>query len=203
MRLLSRAVTYALAALGLLYLTVTLTPVDIWWARWLAGPWNDPTGEVLIVLGGSRLDNVLIGESSYWRSVYTVRTFHEGKFQRVIFSGGAGTPSVAAMMRDFTSCYGLPGSLLRVEERSESTRENALFTARDLAGVPGRKVLLTSDYHMRRAHAAFAKAGLDVLPHPFPDAIKRAQGWPGRWPVFLELITETVKLVYYTWKGWI
>jgi hypothetical protein len=31
-----------LAALGLLFVVVTLTPLDSWWATRLAGPWDDP-----------------------------------------------------------------------------------------------------------------------------------------------------------------
>jgi uncharacterized SAM-binding protein YcdF (DUF218 family) len=84
-----------------------------------------------------------------------------------------------------------------------STHENALRVAELLARVPGRKILLTSDYHMFRAYRAFKKSGLDVLPRPFPDVRKRADGWTGRWPAFLDLILETTKIGYYRVRGWI
>ena len=64
-------------------------------------------------------------------------------------------------------------------------------------------MLLTSDYHMFRAHRAFKKAGLEVLPKPFPDARKRASEWTGRWPAFLDLVEETLKIGYYYARGWI
>ena len=65
----------------------------------------------------------------------------------------------------------------------------------------GRKVLLTSDYHMFRACRAFRKAGLEVAPRPFPDAGKRAANWLGRWPAFLDEVVETLKIGYYFVRG--
>jgi len=51
-----------------------------------------------------------------------------------------------------------------MEEQSHSTRENALFTATLIHGWPGKKVLLTSDCHVRRARLAFARLGIDTVP---------------------------------------
>jgi len=75
--------------------------------------------------------------------------------------------------------------------------------ARLLNGERTQNALLTSDYHMFRAHRAFTKAGLAVAPRPFPDAIKRSQNWENRWPVFVELCNETAKICYYYIRGWI
>src|SRR5215813_5065330 len=55
-----------LAGLGLLVVLVTMTPLVSWWAGALAGPWEDPAGDVLIVLGGSLLADGVMGPSSYW-----------------------------------------------------------------------------------------------------------------------------------------
>jgi uncharacterized SAM-binding protein YcdF (DUF218 family) len=68
---------------------------------------------------------------------------------------------------------------------------------------PGKKVLLTSDYHMFRAFRAFRKTGLQVEPRPFPDAYKRINKWNLRWPVFLDLCLEASKTGYYRMRGWI
>ena len=65
------------------------------------------------------------------------------------------------------------------------------------------KVLLTSDYHMYRAHRVFAKQGIQVEPRPIPDVLKRGAGWRGRWPAFLDLLTESAKILYYRARGWI
>ena len=193
-----------LGGLGLLVVLVTATPLVSWWAGILAGPWEDPNGDVLIVLGGSLLGDGLMGQSSYWRSVYALRAWQEGKFHRIVISGGGPEGhSVARAMGDFLEHHGVPRTTIEIETQSKSTHENALRVAELLAGVPGRKVLLTSDYHVLRAHRAFKKVGLDVLPRPFPDARKRASGWAGRWPVFLDLVEETIKIGYYRARGWI
>ncbi len=199
-----RLLCSGLAGLGLLVLLVTVTPLVSWWAGVLAGPWEDPNGDILIVLGGSLLGDGVMGPSSYWRSTYAVRAWGERSFYRVVVSGGgpAGT-SIAEPMRDFLECRGVPRTAIEIEAQSRSTHENALYVAELLAGVSGRKVLLTSDYHMFRAHRAFKKAGLEVLPRPFPDARKRASNWSGRWPAFLDLVEETIRIVYYYARGWI
>ena len=56
---------------------------------------------------------------------------------------------------------------------------------------------------MYRAYRTFRKPGLDVVPVPFPDAIKRGLFWQGRWPAFLDLVVESAKILYYRVRGWI
>jgi len=199
-----RLLGWLLTLLGLLVVVATLTPLDAWWAKHLAGSWNDPPGEVLIVLGGSRTspDGIIMWDS-YLRSLYAVRAYRERSFALVVVSGGTGSPTVASSMRDFMGSQGVPASVLRVEERSRSTRENAQYVSEMLKATPGRKVLLTSDYHMYRAVRAFRKAWLEVVPHPVPDAFKRSGTLEGRWPAFLDLARESVKIVYYRMRGWI
>ena len=190
-----------LAALGLLLVLITCTPAVIWYAGLLAGPWTDARGHVLIVLGGGAIDDGIIGESSYWRSVYAVLAWRQGGFQEILLSGEA--PIVDPMKR-FLISEGVPESAIRLESRSRTTRENALFTRSLLAsGTPRKLVLLTSDYHMHRAWRAFRAAGLDTVPRPFPDARKRGQNWQWRWSVFLELVAESGKIVYYYARGWL
>jgi uncharacterized SAM-binding protein YcdF (DUF218 family) len=198
-----RVLEAGLAGLGLLLILVTVTPLVSWWAGVLAGPWDDPNGDVLIVLGGSLLENGLMGQSSYWRSVYALRAWRQGTFHRIVISGGPPHYSTAQPMRDFLESQGVPRDTIQIETQSTSTRENALRVAELLARVPGRKVLLTSDYHTFRAYHAFKKAGLEVLPRPFPDVRKRANGWAGRWPAFLDLALESIKIGYYRARGWI
>ena len=151
----------------------------------LAGPWYGAKGDTLIVLGGSVLDNGFAGQSSYWRSMYAVLAYHSGGFRSIVISGGALDNPVSVAMEHLLVCSGVPADIIRTERESRSTRENARYTARLLAGDGSRKVLLTSDYHMYRASRAFAKAGLRVMPSPFPDALKSGQSRLGRWPVFL------------------
>jgi len=200
----ARFVSRILAAIGLLFIVVTFTPIDDWWANYLSGAWNDPTGEVLVVLGSDTLKDS-IGLSSYWRSVYAVRAWKHGGFRTVVVSGGGngGQPTIAEQMRDFMVSQGVPAAAIRVETESHSTHENALKAKPLLDQLTGRKILLTSDYHMFRAYRAFRKVGIDVQPSPFPDSLKQSASWAGRWPAFLGLCTETTKIAYYFIRGWI
>ncbi len=196
-----------LAALGLLLVLVTVTPLVYWVGTALGSgdtePANQP-GDVLIVLSASRMsDDGILAQDSYLRALYALRVYRHGGIQQILVSGDGRRAPVAMAIRDFLQSNGVPGNLIQVETASRNTRENALYTARLLASVPGRKVLLTSDYHMFRACRAFAKAGLQVFPHPIPDVEKRASRWRGRWPAFVDLVGEAVRIGYYFVRGWI
>jgi uncharacterized SAM-binding protein YcdF (DUF218 family) len=197
-----RLTVRALAALGLLFVLVSVTPLTSWWARRLSGEWLQPKGDTLIVLGGSMLDGGTIGASSYWRAVYGMRAWRSGEFRRVVVAGGGEFP-VSVAIKQFLVCEAVPADIVTVETTSHNTRENALNVAKLLSGDTSRKVLLTSDYHMYRASRAFAKAGVAITTMPFPDAIKQSERWRGRWPAFLLLCDETVKIAYYRLRGWI
>ena len=202
MRMMRRLIATLLIGASLLVFAVTFTPLVPWWARRLAGPWNDPSGDVLIVLAGSGLEDGVLGESSYLRAIYAARAYRQAPYAKVVVSGG-GPAHPAAAMRDFLIFQGIPAERIVVENAATSTRENALFVKQLLAQNPNRKVLLTSDYHMYRAQRAFAKAGLATVPHPFPDAIKRSASRTERWPIFFDLLSEAAKSAYYYLRGWI
>ncbi len=192
---------------ALVFLLLQIVPAAPWVALWLSEDWPAPKGDVLIVLGADQLGDGTIGLGSYWRCVYGVRTWRQGGFRKVVFSAGPGgypeSGSLAAEMGRFSAALGIPPSAILLEERSTSTRENALFTAALLRNEPGPKVLVTSEFHMRRALGCFRKVGLDVKPVPHPDIGKQWSRWTQRpgcnWAVAVEL----VKLVYYRVQGWI
>jgi uncharacterized SAM-binding protein YcdF (DUF218 family) len=201
----SKLLVALLASLGALVVIVTFTPLVSWWASSLAGRWSDPCGDTLIVLSGAPSEGGVIAESTYWRSAYAVLVYRECGAQKIMLTGGnrtGGTP-VADSMANFLESQGIPQERLVLETRSTSTRENALYTKPLLPHSASQPVLLTSDFHMFRARRAFEKAGIAVQPRPIPDALKRATTWQGRWPAFLDLISETIKIVYYYAHGWI
>jgi uncharacterized SAM-binding protein YcdF (DUF218 family) len=196
----------ACAALGLLVLVITLTPVTRWCSSAMAGTFSNPPtdGAVLVVLGGSVLSDGTIGGSSYWRAVYGVRIWRLGHYEKILVCGGnsAGVP-VATTIRDFMVSQGIPPDAILTETESRSTHENALFAAPILAKLPGKKVLLTSDYHIYRSRLAFEHAGISVTPFAFPDLYKMSLDWKGRWAAFIELCEEFGKIGYYKIRGWI
>jgi uncharacterized SAM-binding protein YcdF (DUF218 family) len=193
--------------LGLLVVLVTATPFDSWMSARLAGPWDNPHGDLLVVLAGSALEGGTIGVSSYWRCVYAVWAFREGGFGKILITGGSSDPAnetpIAVSMQKLIVFLGVPADAVSVETTSTSTRENALHSVPLLLRMPGKKVLLTSDYHMYRALRVFRKAGLDLPGWPYPDTGKMAASWSGRWPAFLEISLELTKIAYYRFEGWI
>lgn len=205
LRVALRAFQWASMALAVLFLVVYWTPLVPWYTSKLMGPWNDAEGDVLIVLANEMHRDNIIGQVSYWRTVYAARVFQTSKFRTIVFTGGpgGGQQSLAKTMGDFVSCYGVPPNRILLEEQSTSTRENAIFTKRLLEKEPGKKVLLTSDYHMFRAVWAFRAAGVEVETHPIPDILKSANNRSQRWGAFIGLTGETAKIAYYWLKGWI
>jgi uncharacterized SAM-binding protein YcdF (DUF218 family) len=197
----------AAAIFLLLLIVLHTTPVVPAIANWLTGDWQDAKGDVLIVLGGDQQNDGTLGLESYWRCVYAVRAYRDGGFRRIVISGGpngySGAMSVARVMADFIAGLGVPREALTLEERSQSTHENALMTVPVVRGWPGTKVLMTSDIHMRRAHASFARAGLDTVPAPIPDIRKRWNSWVDRGPCIWDVGASLLKYGYYTVRGWV
>lgn len=188
-----------------LFLVVHCTPLIPWYARKLAGRQWDPQGDILIVLTADMLPDNLIGGATYWRAVYGVRTYRAGHFRAVVVCGGpgGGTRSLAATAAEFMIANGVPREAIHLEERSTSTRENALFAAQMISSWPGKKVLVTSDVHMFRALRTFRAAGLDVVPCYFPHTLKLYSIPLNRWSLFCGLVQETAKIAYYYARGWI
>jgi uncharacterized SAM-binding protein YcdF (DUF218 family) len=193
-----------LAFLGAAMLVVTFSPFVEWAGRRLAGPWRDPPGEVLVVLGAGVLGDGVLTYSSYVRSHYAIRAYRDGTFRSVVLSGGGGNYGTEAeSMADFLEGNGVPRTAMILESKSHNTYQNVMYAMPLLRPLPGRKILMTSDYHMFRAHHVFQKQGVNIEPRPIPDVLKRGNTWQGRWSAFLDLSLESVKILYYYWKGWI
>lgn len=187
-----------LAVLGLVMVLATATPIDFWWAHAYAGSIDQPKGDVLILLSAANDDNGFISYSSYWRARYALLAWKSGAFKTIVVTGGAG-PGI----RNFLYAEGVPRDALLAEWQSTSTRQNGINTARLVRGMPGKKVLLTSDFHMFRAVRVFRKLGVDVVPAPAPDVMKMSEHWYSRIPGFETMVLETSKIVYYRLHGWI
>jgi len=189
-----------------LILIAQFSPLAPWYARKLAEDWPTPDHGVLIVLTADEQADGIIGGGSYWRAVYAVRTWNSGHFSAIVISGGytSGSKfSLAASVGRFLVAYGVPANKIFLEDRSTSTRENALFTKQIVSSWPGQKVLLTSEFHMFRARRTFEAAGLHVIPCPFPDALKHWDNPINHLPVTAGLLFETAKTIRYWMLGWI
>ncbi len=196
---LSSLLVKAFACLGAFTLFIVVTPAVSWWSNRLSGKWTTEHGENLIVLAGSSLDEAILGDDTYGRCVYAILAYRQGQYQKIVLSG----KDSSLLMRNFLVGHGIPIEMIVTENSSTTTRESALALIPVLKNLKGRNVLLTSDLHMYRANRVVGKVGIPVTPRPFPEGMKRGNNWKGRVSVFFDLIQETVKILYYYWKGWI
>ena len=186
------------AVLGVITILTISTPLVHWWAVATCGPIAQPKGDILIVLSAARDQGGGMSFSSYWRARQAVDAWKAGGFSKVVVSG-KGVPAIT----NFLVAEGIPPSSIIVEDASTSTRENAINTAQLIQNLPGKRVLLTSDFHMFRALRTFRKAGVDAAPMPVPDAIRGSKGWAGRFSALQNLVLENLKIVVYAARGWI
>jgi uncharacterized SAM-binding protein YcdF (DUF218 family) len=187
-----------LAAIGLITVLVMATPIVTWWALAYSGPLERPKGDILILLAAAKDDRGGISFSSYWRARHALLAWQTGGFKKIVISGGEG-PGIL----NFLIVEGVPREAIIAEWRSTSTRENAIETAKLIQDMPGRKVLLTSDFHMYRAVRVFRKLGIEVTPMPVPDVLRSTEHWNGRFPAFETMVGESAKIAYYGLRGWI
>ena len=178
------------------------TPIVSWWALAYSGPAcsgpaGQPKGDVLILLSAAGDDKGGVSFSSYWRARHALLAWQTGGFKTIVISGGGG-PGIL----NYLIAEGMPREVMVAEWRSTSTRENGIETARLIQDMPGKKVLLTSDFHMYRAIRVFRKLGIEVTPMPVPDVLRSAEHWNGRLPAFETMLVESAKIAYYSLRGW-
>lgn len=156
-------------------------------ARLLARPFErTSTGEAradaVVVLGAPlRRDGCLtaVGEE---RVRAGVEVWKRGLARLVCLCGGR-SPGAAheeaeaeAMARRAIE-LGVPSELVRVEARSRSTYENAMYSARLLRAEGVERVwVVTQPFHLRRALHWFRKAGMEPLGWHIQDSIQYEDG---------------------------
>jgi uncharacterized SAM-binding protein YcdF (DUF218 family) len=193
-----RLLTRMLALIGLVTVLTMSTQLVSWWIRAYSGPIEQPKGDVLILLSAAADDRGGISFSSYWRARHALLAWQTGGFRTMVVCGGGG-PGIL----NFLVAEGVPREAIVAEWQSTSTRENGIAAARLTQGMLGKKVLLTSDFHMYRAIRVFRKLGMEVEPMPVPDASRSAEHWNGRFPAFETMMVESAKILYYGFRGWI
>jgi len=123
-----------------------------------------------------------------------------GWADELIFSGAALdplSPSNAEVMREFAKQTGIPEAVIKVEEESQNTIENALKSEEIIEQEQFESIILvTSPYHQRRAYLEFRdKLGPDVeiINYPVQDDNWAATWWfkPTGW---YTTISETFKV---------
>lgn len=117
------------------------------------------------------------------RMVVPLALLRQNPALQLLFTGGEGDLlgqglSEAARARRFYESLGLPPENLLLEDRSRTTYENAVLSAR-MTGVDPAKpwLLVTSAWHMRRALATFQKLGWNVTPYAVDFATGSHTPW--------------------------
>ena len=129
---------------------------------------------------------VVIPDSETGYSVeYGVKLFKEGwaRKDRMILSGGNITWKYtwASLMQEQALSLGVPRNAILLEEKSTSTKENAIFT-KDILKRHGYTslILVTSAYHSKRANKIFKKImgnEIKVLSAPSEESGFRFEDW--------------------------
>ena len=178
------------AAIGFIFVLTSFTPIVSWWAQAYAGPIERPKGDILILLSAADDDRGGISFSSYWRAREAIFAYQTGGFKKIVITGGGG-PGIL----DYMIVEGIPREAIIAEWGSRNTRQSGVAMERMLQTMPGKKVLLTSDFHMYRALRVFRKLDIDVTPMPVRDVIQRAAHWGGRFESFETMAGESAAIV--------
>jgi uncharacterized SAM-binding protein YcdF (DUF218 family) len=131
--------------------------------------------QAIVVLAGGRLANApeygntdLPSYVTLVRIRYAARLYRETGLPLLVTGGspaGEGESEAAVMARTLLDDYGIPAKW--VEEDSDTTAENAAMSAKILAPLGLRRILLVTDaMHMPRSELIFARNGFDVVPAP-------------------------------------
>ena len=186
----SRAARWALTGLLIAYVSLSVHAI----ARVMAAPLRHgfhsfsisdapPAPRAIVVLGtGARtvhgrtqmLGVLTLGGAA--RVLEAARVSHLLGDARIVSSGGPpeGRDMMpeAEIMRRALRDLGVPDSMILLESKSKTTRDEAILTAQILRerGIASC-VVVTSDMHMRRALATFRRAGLNAVPAIAVDPI--------------------------------
>lgn len=173
-----------------------------------------PGGDVIVLLGGGVDDRLtdlsglpgILPESMIERTVTVVRLYRRLNVP-VIVSGGKPLGRKVAeseVTRRYLQDLGVPGDAIIEENSSRDTFENA----REVLGICKRfgfqkPILVTSDYHLKRAQWAFQKVGLKCV--PFANGLssreRHSYSWehylPGSFKRVSQYLHEYIGLLYY------
>lgn len=191
-----------------------------------------PRAQAIVVLGGGTESkqyprpDVEVNAAGD-RVLYAAQLYRQGVAPVLLLSGGSigwqdgdgGTP--AADMAVILKNIGIPESALWLQNRSQNTHEDAVYSAAMLkeAGI-SRVILVTSAAHMPRSVALFEHEGIDVIPAPVDFTVTQ-QGWQnlksGGWQATLisllpntsslglttNVIKEYLGILMYRLQGWL
>ena len=144
--------------------------------------------------------------------MYTIKLYKEKRISKIIISGASGSLQSDIIESEFLKNYliktGIPEHDIISETQSQNTYENALYTSKLIFSESSSNqptcLLITSDYHCRRALGCFKKNKLKIDPYTkslekkyivIEDFIVPQSYLISKWKVLLHEI-----IGYYTYK---
>jgi uncharacterized SAM-binding protein YcdF (DUF218 family) len=143
--------------------------------------------DAIVVLGATLGPGDALTPVLAERVAAAVTLFTAGAAPRIIATGGVtgrAQRSEAAVLAEALVVAGVPRDAIVVEDRAQTTHDNARFTA--LLVKPGARVwLVTQPFHAKRAEHLFRAAGLDARAWHIADSLeyrdhRRATRWYAR-----------------------
>lgn len=149
------------------------------------------------------------GGDTYSRTIKAVDLYHAGWAPKVIFSGAArdpNSPSNAEVMKQVAQANGVPLSAIETDKSSKNTHQNAILSGTLLKDSSIKTIILvTSQYHQRRASIEFAHSlgeNVRIINQPAKDYYWNQYTWwlsPQGW---CTTATELVKIPVALIRGY-
>ncbi|MFS0839065.1 YdcF family protein [Paenibacillus sp. 1P03SA] len=150
--------------------------------------------DVILVLSGDRGDRTEKGAELYKNGVAPFLMFSGGEVYR--------NSKMAGLMKDHAMELGVPEQAIVLEDRADSTYENAVFSKK-VIGEHGFKsvTVVSSDFHMRRVKLLFDRvfkdSGIRLHYVAAPDKNFTPLKWWGNNKSLMVTFTEYLKLTGY------
>ncbi len=188
-------------------LAVAFTPVTGYLLKALAMKEEIRHADAIVVLGGGVNRGRYLTLTSSHRLVRGIQLYHEGKAQKIIFSGGvsqkAGVAEGTVLAQEARRLQVASENML-IEKNSRRTHDQAVETKKITDPLRWKSIILVTSYaHMKRAVLCFEQAGFKVYPAPADPVERYAVGPLERLDLFGKILHEYSGMIYYRIKGWI
>ena len=176
---------------------------------------GDQPFDAVIILGGysgwNEMHHVVSFNHSTDRVMEGLRLYHTGSARKIILSGGSGLllkpeEKESIWMKDYLIKLKVKPEDILLEGESKNTHENAQYTAEmihDEFGGQGKFLLITSAFHMNRAHGCFIKEGLTVTPYRVDFFVDDDDNHLGTYLLPSALILESWQMLIKEWIGYV
>jgi uncharacterized SAM-binding protein YcdF (DUF218 family) len=151
--------------------------------------------DIIIVLSGDRGERLEEG----------ARLFKEGYADEMLISGGViyNKVTIASLMKQHAIDLKIPVNKIIIEEKADSTYENASFCKEILLKNKYRSaIVVTSNYHMRRTKMIFNRVykdtGISLTYCASLDKVYKPSKWWSNNKSIMMTISEYIKLIGYS-----